>query len=122
MPRHVTCVDCHNPHQIASAASSPPAHVPGRLRGVSGLSIAGVVVPEALQEYEVCLKCHGVRDQTTSPGVVRNDNTRNVRLDDQLQQPFIPPGRDGGEELQGLGVRAGLHGREPDLLHRLSQQ
>lgn len=89
MPRHVTCVDCHNPHQVAAAPASPPA-VSGRLQGVRGLGLAGSAVGEARQEYEVCLKCHGVRDQTTS-GVVRKDNIRNVRLKISPSNPSYHP-------------------------------
>ena len=32
-PRHVTCVDCHNPHAAIAASASPPV-VPGPLKGV----------------------------------------------------------------------------------------
>ena len=104
MARHVTCVDCHNPHQVASVAASPPA-VSGRLRGVRGLNISGGTVPEAQQEYEVCLKCHGVRDQTT-PGVVRDDNTRNVRLKISPSNPSYHP-------VAAAGRNATIPGFEP---------
>jgi predicted CXXCH cytochrome family protein len=78
MARHVTCADCHEPHQTVATAAAPPA-ASGRLRGVRGLNIAGARVPVIAYEYEACLKCHGVRDQTT-PWLTRADNTRNVRL------------------------------------------
>ena len=79
MARHVTCTDCHNPHRTLPTAASPPV-VPGPLRGVSGVNLSGVSVKEANYEYEVCLKCHGIRDQTTV-GMVRQDNTRDVRVE-----------------------------------------
>lgn len=79
MSRHVACADCHNPHQAEATPAEPP-NVSGRLRGVSGVNIAGLSVREAQYEYEVCLKCHGISDQATA-GIVRQDNTRNVRLE-----------------------------------------
>ncbi len=89
MPRHVACEDCHNPHQVAPTTASPPI-APGRLRGVRGVTISGSTVAEATYEYEVCLKCHGVRDQTI-PGIVRQDNTRNVRLKINPSNPSYHP-------------------------------
>ena len=80
MARHVTCVDCHNPHQITGASASPPV-VSGRDQGVSGVNLGGQVIAEAAFEYEICFKCHGLRDQSTSRRAVRLDNTRNVRLE-----------------------------------------
>ena len=80
MARHVTCVDCHNSHQMDGSSARPPA-VTGRLRGVPGVNLGGQVIVEAAFEYEVCFKCHGLRDPTTSRRAVRQDNTRNVRLE-----------------------------------------
>jgi predicted CXXCH cytochrome family protein len=105
MPRHVTCVDCHNPHQVTSTPASPPA-LSGRLRGVRGLNVSGATVPEAQQEYEVCLKCHGLRDQTT-PGVVRDDNTRNVRLKISPSNPSYHPVTAAGRNGAISGFEAG---------------
>ena len=105
MPRHATCVDCHNPHQATAAPASPPA-VSGRLRGVRGLNISGATVSEAQQEHEVCLKCHGVRDQTTSPSLVRNDNTRNIRL-------MLSPSNPSYHPLAAAGKNATIVGFEP---------
>lgn len=80
MSRHVACVDCHDPHQAVSASAAPataPA-VPGPLRGAAGLTASGSATAAAAYEYEVCLRCHGVRDATTT-GLVRQDSTRNIR-------------------------------------------
>lgn len=88
MRRHVTCADCHNPHQATDAPGLPV--VSGRLRGVRGLDSSGVPVPVARQEYEVCLKCHGVRDQTTT-GILRQDNIRNIRLKLSPSNPSYHP-------------------------------
>ncbi len=78
MPRHVTCVDCHNPHAATSSAlGTRPRVLPGALRGVSGVTVGGVSIREANFEYEVCLKCHGMTEPT-GLGIVRQDHTRNI--------------------------------------------
>ena len=105
MSRHATCADCHNPHQAVALPASPPA-VPGRLRGVRGLNVSGTVVVEAQQEYEVCLKCHGVRDQTTL-GVVRQDNIRNIRLKISPSNPSYHPVAAAGRNSTIAGFEPG---------------
>ncbi|MBI4269800.1 MAG: hypothetical protein HY615_05655 [Candidatus Rokubacteria bacterium] len=105
MSRHVTCADCHNPHQVVSTPASAPA-VSGRLRGVRGVNLAGSVAIEAQQEYEVCLKCHGVRDQTT-PGVIRQDNSRNIRLKISPSNPSYHPVASTGRDATIAGFEAG---------------
>lgn len=105
MPRHVTCADCHNPHQAMSVDAAPPL-ASGRLRGVRGLNIAGASVATATYEYEVCLKCHGVRDETTA-GVVRSDNVRNVRLKLSPGNPSYHPVALAGRNTAMGGFEAG---------------
>lgn len=62
--RHVECADCHNSHQTngtagtTTTASGAPV-LPGSLKGVKGVTIAGVATATATSEYEVCLRCHG---------------------------------------------------------------
>ncbi|MHB8482530.1 MAG: cytochrome c3 family protein [Nitrospiria bacterium] len=54
---HVTCTDCHNPHQVE----------PGnRLKGMKGIDLNGLVVGHGVPGndrepyvYEVCFRCHG---------------------------------------------------------------
>ncbi len=75
MPRHVTCVDCHNPHQ-ASAAAGADAALPGPLQGVAGVTSAGTPVSFSNSAYQVCLKCHG---ESSSTGALRADRSRNIR-------------------------------------------
>ena len=105
MPRHVTCVDCHNPHKMNSTPSVAP-NVQGRLHGVSGLNQAGSAVAGADYEYEVCFKCHGVSDQATPLGIVRADNDRNVRS--ELNQ-----GNPSHHAVTAVGRRPNMAGLEP---------
>ncbi len=104
MARHVTCVDCHNAHQSASVPANPPL-ASGRVRGVRGVNISGGTVTEAIYEYEVCLKCHGVREPTTS-GIVRSDNIRNIGLKINPSNPSVHP-------VASVGKKSSLQGLEP---------
>jgi len=57
-PRHVECAECHNPHSTNSMNATAPG-VSGNLRNVSGVTISGNKIKQAIYEYEICLKCHG---------------------------------------------------------------
>ncbi|MBI3996248.1 MAG: cytochrome c3 family protein [Candidatus Omnitrophica bacterium] len=106
MSRHVSCVDCHNPHQVLATAANPPM-VSGNLQGVSGVDVSGAAIPEARYAYEVCLKCHGISDQTT-PGIVRQDNTRNIRLEINSNNASYHP-------VTAVGRNPTIQGLEPGL-------
>jgi len=60
--RHVTCVDCHNPHASNRATTFPaaPAVRPSQnlVVGISATDGVSVVNP-AINQYENCLRCHG---------------------------------------------------------------
>ena len=59
--RHATCVDCHNPHATLQTASFASTTIRGSQNGTVGVSATdGVtVVNPALNQYEICLRCHG---------------------------------------------------------------
>ncbi|MGW8325708.1 MAG: cytochrome c3 family protein, partial [Desulfobacterales bacterium] len=59
VPKHVECVDCHNPHQANGDPSPGGGVVSGATRGVSGVSASGQTVISAQYLYEICFKCHG---------------------------------------------------------------
>lgn len=103
MARHATCTDCHNPHQTQPTITSPPT-VPGPLQGTAGVDLSGVSVKKVTYEYEVCLKCHGIRDQNTI-GIVRQDNTRNVRME-------INPGNLSYHPIAAIGRNPNVAGLE----------
>ncbi len=56
-PRHVECVDCHNPHGARAQVATPP-EAPGPLFGVKGMNAAGSVVDPLTKGYELCFRCH----------------------------------------------------------------
>lgn len=102
MPRHVTCMDCHNPHAVTSRPAAPPV-ASGALQGVTGTSASGVPVPDTTYEFQVCGKCHGFREPST-PGITRVEATRIVstKIDPSNQSfhPIAAPGRNAG--MKGL--------------------
>ncbi len=105
MPRHVSCSDCHNPHQSTQSPALPPS-VPGVMRGVTGVNISGRMIAEAQNEYEVCIKCHGDRDFFTEPGIVRVDDIRNIRLK-------IDPGNASFHPIAAVGRNTSMEGLVP---------
>jgi len=60
--RHVECVDCHNPHELASGGHPQGANYAGNtLQGTWGIRRDGQglsPVLAVLYEYELCYKCH----------------------------------------------------------------
>jgi predicted CXXCH cytochrome family protein len=105
MPRHVTCTDCHNPHQAAAAAATAP-FVSGNLEGVRGVNLSGAELPKATMEYEVCLKCHGIQDPNTI-GIIRQDNLRNIRLKINPNNPSYHPVASAGRNTSVEGFETG---------------
>lgn len=76
--RHVTCVDCHNPH-AANKFPGSRAAVAGALAGVEGVNAGGAVVRTVQHEYELCFRCHGdsvARGPATVPRQVVETDTR----------------------------------------------
>jgi predicted CXXCH cytochrome family protein len=99
--RHVECADCHNPHQTnptagtTTAASGSPA-LPGALKGVKGITIAGVATPAVTNEYEVCFKCHGDSTGKKASTITRavpsgTVGENNVRLEFQTTNASFHP-------------------------------
>jgi predicted CXXCH cytochrome family protein len=105
MSRHVSCVDCHNPHKTNSVPASAP-RAQGLLRGTAGINQGGVAVSSVDFEYEVCFKCHGVRDQATPLRVVRADNDRNARSE-------LDQGNPSHHAVTAIGRNSTMSGFEP---------
>jgi predicted CXXCH cytochrome family protein len=76
--RHVTCVDCHNPH-AANKMPGSPTTLSGALAGVEGVNAGGAVVRNVQHEFELCFRCHGdsaARGPATVPRQVVQTDTR----------------------------------------------
>jgi len=76
--RHVTCVDCHDPHAANAQTAVKPA-VSGALAGVKGITAAGGIIQPVDREYELCFRCHGdsvVRGPATVTRQFIQTNTR----------------------------------------------
>ncbi len=59
--RHATCVDCHNPHAALPTGSFASTAIRGSQNGTMGVSATDGVteVNPAVNQYEICLRCHG---------------------------------------------------------------
>ena len=78
-PKHVECADCHNPHATNRMSATAPG-VSGSLRNVSGVTISGNKIKQAVYEYEICLKCHGEdKYHVASPAERMFSSTANIR-------------------------------------------
>ncbi|HZZ83301.1 MAG TPA: cytochrome c3 family protein [Anaeromyxobacteraceae bacterium] len=90
VPRHVTCVDCHEAHSVnAQSAVAPRAN--GALTGVWGIDRNGQRVETVSYEYEVCFKCHA--DSLNQPqlrGSSAADNVRRLVNEVNLRRVFDP--------------------------------
>ena len=59
--RHASCVDCHNPHATMQTGSFAPTNIRASENGTIGVSATDGVteVNPAVNQYEICLRCHG---------------------------------------------------------------
>jgi nitrate reductase cytochrome c-type subunit len=59
--RHATCVDCHNPHAARQTGSFSSTAIRPSENGAVGVSGTDGVTESnpALDQYEICLRCHG---------------------------------------------------------------
>jgi predicted CXXCH cytochrome family protein len=76
--RHVTCVDCHNPH-VSDEVAGSKARISGALAGVTGVTAGGTVTHNVVHEYELCFRCHGdsaMRGPARVPRQYVETNTR----------------------------------------------
>lgn len=94
--RHVTCVDCHDPHAANPRRAQAPS-AGGALAGVWGIDLNGLRVDDVRFEYEVCLKCHGDTAPPAQPfagvgsDVRRAISDMNLRLVFSLSSPSSHP-------------------------------
>ncbi|MHC4475455.1 MAG: cytochrome c3 family protein [Planctomycetota bacterium] len=89
-PRHVECVDCHNPHAVVKADAQAPT-APGVIRGVPGVTAQGSVTERVQYEYEVCFKCHGDNPSRIESSITRTITQTNTRLEFDTSNPSYHP-------------------------------
>jgi len=82
--RHVSCSDCHGPHDHGAG----PADAPGQLRGVD---LNNAAVEPAAHRWQVCLRCHGDSPGKRTPLVRRQFDQDNLRLEIQPANPSFHP-------------------------------
>ncbi|MBX3727606.1 MAG: hypothetical protein KF858_00330 [Candidatus Sumerlaeia bacterium] len=87
---HVTCSDCHSPHHMTTSKADAPM-VPGTMTGVSGVTIDGTPIAEAMFGYEVCLKCHADDASATFRGIERQVRSNGVRRAFASDSPSFHP-------------------------------
>ncbi|MEI7728136.1 MAG: cytochrome c3 family protein [Verrucomicrobiota bacterium] len=78
--RHVTCVDCHNPHAVNAQTAKAPL-VSGSLAGVKGVTATGARITPISREYELCFRCHADSPGRGAPSVQRQFPQTNTRLE-----------------------------------------
>ncbi len=105
--RHVTCVDCHNPH-ASSGAPGAKTQVAGALAGVAGVSAGGGRLPAVIHEYELCFRCHGDSAGRGPALVPRQFVQTNTRLE-------FNPGSTSFHPLESVGKNAGVPSLIPPL-------
>ncbi len=89
---HVECVDCHNPHMTNNNRTVAPPAVTGRLDGVSGVTIDDDIVKPAINEYEICFKCHASSSaQSIFPPIPRVIQEYDTRLEFKTNNPSYHP-------------------------------
>jgi predicted CXXCH cytochrome family protein len=89
--KHIECSDCHNPH-YANATSSPGApQVSGLINGVSGIDSSGQNTVVAVNEYEICYKCHADNNVLSVISIDRQIQDLNTRLEFNQSNPSFHP-------------------------------
>ena len=77
MPEHVECADCHDPHQTSSGPAVRAPLIKPSMKGATGTQRTRTAASKATYEYQVCYKCHSLRNPVRAPlldRVVRENN------------------------------------------------
>ena len=65
MNMHAECADCHDPHRANQVGTARAPDIKPSMQGASGLTRSGQTISEADYEYQVCYKCHSLRNFAT---------------------------------------------------------
>lgn len=84
--RHVECSDCHDPHATrAGRVSGEP------LANARGVDLSGAAIEGAVDEWQLCLRCHGDSEELPPSRTDRQLNQVNIRLLIQAENPSFHP-------------------------------
>jgi len=87
--RHVECVDCHNPHGVASVANG---NLPGPLNAVRGVDSLGLSEVNPITEvYQLCFRCHAYSPGKAAAPTPRVHEQTNVALEFDTGNPSFHP-------------------------------
>jgi predicted CXXCH cytochrome family protein len=89
--KHVECFDCHNAHMSSDIKSPGPPQVSGAIQGVSGVDISGQNIPIAVNEYEICFKCHADNNMITNVNIDRDLQQLDTSLEFNPSNPSFHP-------------------------------
>jgi predicted CXXCH cytochrome family protein len=89
--KHVECFDCHNAHMSSDLQSPGPPQVSGATQGVAGVDILGQNVPFAVNQYEICFKCHADNNMIGNVQIDRDLQQLNTRLEFNPSNPSFHP-------------------------------
>lgn len=78
--RHVTCVDCHDPH-ATRASHGGASSLPGSLKNVGGVNDSGNPIEAIAREQELCNRCHGDSPRRGAAIVRRERPQTNTRIE-----------------------------------------
>ncbi len=89
--KHVECADCHNPHWTNANPSPGAPQVSGAIDGVTGIDASGQPIAVAVNQYEICFKCHGDNYITTRVPIDRQIQQLSTRLEFDPSNPSYHP-------------------------------
>lgn len=91
--RHVTCVDCHEPHQATGRKAALAPGIQSAMAGTWGIDRRGARTDPAQYEYEVCFKCHAdSANQPQARATVGASAPRRAAIEVNLRRVFEPSG------------------------------
>jgi predicted CXXCH cytochrome family protein len=91
VPKHVECSDCHNSHYANAAASPGAPQVSGTIDGVTGINSSGQQITVAVNEYEICYKCHADNNVLSVVPIDRQIQQLNTRDEFDSSNPSFHP-------------------------------
>lgn len=104
--RHAVCVDCHDPHAATDRDAAMAPLASGPIAGAWGIDQGGALAKPALNQYEICFKCHGDSANQPIPSQMGGLSApRRAAEDANLRRVF---GADAPSSHPVLGARAGV--------------